>query len=123
MMISMFGTYIDWNYQNDLMFSMWNGSSQQTLLRTATPYSLNVLNHTVATFDGTDKKLYNNGQFLISAGDIAPATSISTLYIGKFTGGNHNCNGKILTARIYNRSLSANEVQQNFNVTRKRFGI
>ena len=25
--------------------------------------------------------------------------------------------------RIYNRALSANEVQQNFNLTRKRFGI
>jgi hypothetical protein len=32
-------------------------------------------------------------------------------------------NGFISYIKLYNRALSANEVQQNFNVTRKRFGI
>ena len=31
--------------------------------------------------------------------------------------------GKIAVAQIYNRALSASEVQQNFNATRARFGI
>jgi len=31
--------------------------------------------------------------------------------------------GKISVVKIYNRALSAAEVQQNFNATRSRFGI
>lgn len=31
--------------------------------------------------------------------------------------------GRIASARIYNRALSASEVNQNFNANRRRFGI
>ena len=36
---------------------------------------------------------------------------------------NQFTNGKIATFSIYNRALSNNEIQQNFNATRGRFGI
>jgi hypothetical protein len=32
-------------------------------------------------------------------------------------------NGKISTAKIYNRALSAAEISQNFNAARDRYGI
>lgn len=125
-MISIFGTYIDWNYQGKLLFSMWNGNSQQTLLQSLnnTPYNINVLNHTVVVFDGTRKKLYNNSELLRSTGDTGPITSLtSDLNIGRFTEGSHYCNGRILIARVYNRALSHQEIKQNYNATRGRFGL
>jgi hypothetical protein len=43
--------------------------------------------------------------------------------IGKRTDNNWPYNGNISLIQVYNRALSASEVQQNFNATRARFGI
>ena len=37
--------------------------------------------------------------------------------------GNRFYNGRISTVQVYNRALSATEIQQNFNATRGRYGI
>jgi hypothetical protein len=48
---------------------------------------------------------------------LANATSVPNSYRWKLN------NGKISSVRLYNRSLSATEIQQNFNALRGRFGI
>jgi len=55
-----------------------------------------------------------------------PLTSDATnTSIGRETylGGYFNFNGKISTAKIYNRGLSDNEIKQNFNALRGRYGV
>ena len=47
----------------------------------------------------------------------------SRLGIGADPGGQEPFQGNISQVQIYNRALSATEIQQNFNATRKRFGI
>jgi hypothetical protein len=49
----------------------------------------------------------------------APSTSTSSI------GGDSSSSweGRIAYARMYNRTLTQAEIQQNFNATRKRFGI
>ena len=42
---------------------------------------------------------------------------------GGQSGVNQNWNGKISTTQIYNRALSAQEVLQNYNATKGRFGL
>jgi hypothetical protein len=70
---------------------------------------------------GTSVSFYKNGIFL---GIISIGSANNTLSsIGAYYGGNFALNGYIGSTLIYNRALSANEVQKNFNVTRKRFGI
>ena len=44
-------------------------------------------------------------------------------FIGKANGDTFYLDGKIYSVKIYNRALTASEVQQNFNALRGRFGI
>lgn len=78
------------------------------------------------TFDGTTKTSYIDG---ISVGTQAVTgvlvSSVPTRSIGIFGQGDatYGMNGMIGSAKIYNRSLSASEIRQNFNAQRGRFGI
>ena len=48
----------------------------------------------------------------------------SFITIGRaIDGSSTSINGRISNFRIYNRALSSTEIQQNFNATRRRFGI
>jgi hypothetical protein len=50
-------------------------------------------------------------------------TNNGTLYIGRYIIAPYELNGRISSMKIYNRALTASEIQQNFNVLRGRFGI
>ena len=45
------------------------------------------------------------------------------LYIGSYAGVNSFLNGNIGISRIYNRALTAQEILQNFDATKGRFGL
>jgi len=72
---------------------------------------------------GTAMNFYLNG---ISIGTNTTPTSITdptNLYLGRWNTTARFLNGNIAVASIYNRALTAAEVQQNFNALRGRFGI
>jgi hypothetical protein len=51
-------------------------------------------------------------------------TNASSLKIGaSISGAPQYLNGKMATAYIYNRALTYNELMQNYNAQRGRFGI
>ena len=52
-----------------------------------------------------------------------PSTTFGTFNIGQDPLGSRFFKGSISSTMIYNRALTAAEVQQNFNATRARFGI
>jgi hypothetical protein len=78
------------------------------------------------TFVSNVAVTYINGLPVSSS---ASATAINTLGITNVpvhVGGRSTSNyldGSVATVQIYNRVLSANEVLQNFNATRSRFGV
>ena len=91
--------------------------------------------HVVATYDSsitTDAiKIYRNGELIASknytfSGTYGDGTS-RVFAIGSNTEAsvsyNNGLNGYIDICRIYGKPLSADEVKQNFNATRGRFGI
>lgn len=91
--------------------------------------------HIVATYDSsitTDAvKIYRNGELIASkdytfSGTYGDGTS-RPLAIGSNTESavayNNGLNGYIDICRIYGKPLSADEIKQNFNATRGRFGI
>jgi hypothetical protein len=43
--------------------------------------------------------------------------------VGGFTGGSYRFNGRLSNIKLYNRALSADEVLQNFNAQKGRFGL
>jgi hypothetical protein len=74
-------------------------------------------------FDGTNKTIWKNGEII--ATQAAAVNSISNTEQLRVGEGNANelFNGNITQVAIYNRALSNNEVMQNFNATRGRYGI
>lgn len=96
-------TYNIWQ-QHDFVFD-----------RSSSPYIKYYLNGTL-----TSSSSVNN------SGNIAASINTSrTLDIGRSQAGgiNRYFNGKMPIVKIYNRALSAAEVQQNFNAIRGRYGI
>jgi hypothetical protein len=66
---------------------------------------------------------FNEGQNTFS-GEIATYNDATSTYFGSTGGGAvQRLLGNIAKVSIYNRALTAAEIQQNFNATRNRFGI
>jgi len=78
--------------------------------------------HVVGTYDGTTARIYLNGEAVASGSRTAGSNSVPFRVGASPRGANYN-NGNIARASIYNRALTASEIQQNFNALRGRFGI
>jgi hypothetical protein len=74
------------------------------------------------TFNGTVSTLYLNGNLeaTTSTGNWIKGTTAS---LGRQADNSAFLAGNVSTAQIYNRALSAIEIQQNFEATRGRYGI
>ena len=115
-----------------------------------TPLSLNTWYHAAVTFSTTTGwRLYLNGVLdstnsststVFSAYDVADALFAEVPYgvgygatttflgsgeilLGAYGTGSNAFSGRISNAFVYNRVLSASEIQQNFNALRGRFGL
>jgi len=74
-------------------------------------------------YTGTQHQIYLNGN-LKNTDTSSNASINSVLWIGRYYGSNNGkFNGNIAQVSIYNRALTASEIQQNFNALRGRFGI
>ena len=84
-------------------------------------------NNVVATWDGTNKRIYVNGILRATSANLTGTitqNSTGAAYIGIYGNfGGYPFNGRIAQTQIYNRALTASEIQQNFNALRGRFGI
>jgi hypothetical protein len=81
------------------------------------------------SWDGTTLSAYLNGNLINSGVKTGPLNTADiglsgVLEIGRDDGiGSRVFNGNIAQVKMYNRALTASEIQQNFNATRGRFGI
>ena len=90
---------------------------------TPTTLSNNTWYHAVGTYTNGSSVLYINGVSVASASQTSGTYSSSytgNIVIGEYAG---YMSGNIAIAKLYNRALTAAEVQQNFNATRSRYGI
>jgi hypothetical protein len=85
----------------------------------------NTWSYCVVTGDTSGLKCYVNGvQVASNATAFTPSAPASgDLYVGSLSPGSEPFNGSIASAQIYNRALTALEVQQNFNALRGRYGV
>jgi hypothetical protein len=89
--------------------------------------------HFVHTYDGVNQIMYLNNNQIKSwstAGNIIYDVNNTLLAVGNdWNGGGYNTGaaigirGGLSVARIYNRALTATEVQRNYEATRGRYGI
>jgi hypothetical protein len=70
-------------------------------------------------------KTYINGQLILnrSLNGGIPNGGNGILIGRGFYAGIRNYSGRVSFVRVYNRALTAQEIQQNFNATRSRYGI
>jgi hypothetical protein len=105
-------------YQNKMIgHPLGSAISSQTTLSTGVWY------FAAYTYDGTTCKLYLNG--ILEASENRVLTTINTPFsLGKKGfNPNSNMNGSISNAQLYNRALTQQEVLQNYNATKSRFGL
>jgi len=77
-------------------------------------------NHIVIVFtQGQNIQVYFNGIFKKTTSYSYITSQTSPFQIGGIVGGNYNYNGYIDDVRVYNRSLSAAEIQAIYNATNK----
>jgi hypothetical protein len=81
--------------------------------------------HVVGTYNGSTKSLYING-YLEATTNISNAinntSTVSSVGYLRYTNLQH-FNGRISLTKVYNRALSAQEILQNYNATKSRFGL
>ena len=112
-----------WYHQSSSYFLYQRyGTSTMNAQYNAT-VSLNTWYHMVGTSDNNNHKLYINN--IVRATSSTGTTFYSNTDPYRIGYGNiHTYHiGNVSNCRIYNRALTADEVAQNFNATRHRFGL
>ena len=102
-------------------------SPQDQTFASASYITANAWNHIVCTYGSGTKTIYVNGVQIAQQTGVTGTmpTGQTNQYVGKFgnAGNNYPFNGKIAVSKVYNQSLSAAEVNQNFQALRGRYGI
>ena len=114
-------------------FGFWYNNTEQCFLfqrygtsnNVSSTYSITVQTntwyHVLVTSNGSTHKLYLNGADVQTQTGSGPfLSSTSTLKVGYGEPHTYH-NGRIGLYRIYNRALTAQEVLQNYNATKKRY--
>ena len=115
--------------ENASNFSFSVFGSGQDLIQTPGTYSLNVWYNLVGVWSsGKRLKFYSNG--IESTGGVTTGSAQTSLingntnlFIGARAWSSFQFAGNISCVNIYNRVLSADEILQNFNAFRGRYGI
>jgi hypothetical protein len=83
-------------------------------------------NNVIATYNGSQKKIYVNGilKSTQSASGTVTQNSTGESFIGIYAGFlNYGFNGNISNVSVYNRALSDTEILQNYNALKGRYGL
>jgi hypothetical protein len=98
-------------------------ASGYSTINSTTTFAINTWYHVVGTANLTNTYIYVNGALETSQSMSNQPTSITaTGYIGNYET-SYPSASRIAMAKVYTRPLSADEVTQNFNSLRTRFGI
>jgi hypothetical protein len=106
-------------------FGIRGSDNTYTAQTTPNSISIGVWHNLAFTFEGTAIKIYINGTLAVS-GTLTATTRSNTstdLKIGYSFNNARYLNGSVSQAQIYSRALTADEVSQNFNALRRRYGI
>ena len=78
--------------------------------------------HTACSRNGSTWNFYKNGQIDGTGSDDSTVPDIAAnVKLGSATG--EEFGGKLASVQIYNRYLTTEEIKQNYNATKKRFGL
>ena len=110
-----------------LRFSVWQNQPSGFASSISTP--LNNWYYIGFTYDGTNLRGYVNGSLAVTSGTISRSTPGSNLYYAIAHADNTNlgdgsfANMRFGGMQVYNTALSTNDVLNNYNATKSRFGL
>ncbi|MDE1827794.1 MAG: LamG domain-containing protein [Candidatus Micrarchaeota archaeon] len=110
--LSRYGTYIDLCYNSQPLFSLALLSGSK-LIQGGSCMQPGVWTNYIATYDGTNARLYLNGAQVANA--ISPSTilnSANALTIGEYDNSLFNLNGSIANVQVYTQALTQSQVSQ-----------
>ena len=103
----------------------WNDSGTNSLRFTSPSLSDGVIRNLTFVHNNNVNTVYINGSVLTGGSVVGTQTftSISgNIYLGSSDSGVYT-QGNIYNFKVYNRALSASEVQQNYNALKGRYGL
>ena len=113
--------------RSDNSYWMSPGVGLANIIRVVPNVDTTKVHMITALTDGANGSFYINGSFISSSAYSTTFTSQTIFYIGAGNAvsgpGNEPFAGNIYNVQIYNRALSAEEIQRNYNATRTRFGL
>ena len=89
----------------------------------------NTTYNVVTTYDGSNRRIYLNGVQVVAdawtTNPVYPTTGVIGTQIGGwgYPGFGRYFKGNIYQSMVYNRAISAEEVFQNYNATKSRYGL
>lgn len=106
-----------------LQTGFYNGNWRYTV----SGYLLNPNNwyHIIGTYDGTTIKLYVNNTLIdsIEYSGIAQTGTNGIILMRRWDAFSQFWGGRLGVVRMYNKAISAIEIDQNYNVEKSRFGL
>ena len=99
------------NTSSKLCFTIANGTNYTTVNCT-TNLALNTWYHIVGTYDGSNIKIYINGNLEGTATSTLSIVYAGAFNIGGWSGNNYPINGSLSDIRLYNHCLSPMEVKE-----------
>ena len=115
------GQHAFWMFATNKLNAGHNGAWNTVV--GATSLSLNTWYFAAVTYNNsTGWKLYLNGVEDGTSANTTTFTGNQEIVIGAYSSGN-NFTGRIASVQVYNRVLSASEIVQNYNATKRRYGL
>jgi len=115
------GQHAFWLQASNKLYAGHNGA--WTTVTGNTTLSLNTWYFGAVTYsNSTGWKLYLNGRQDGTSADTTTFIGNQEILVGSYGGGN-NFTGRISNIQIYNRALTATEILQNYNATKRRYGL
>ena len=106
-------------YQSKLLFQVFPSTSA---VQSSITLSNNIWYHLVGTYNSGTINLYVNG-ISSGSGNYTYSASSENLILGRYYAGSLSLEGQLSNVKFYNKALSQQEILQNFNATRFRYGI
>jgi hypothetical protein len=117
------GNYELYTFTDGFVYTYWGNAFNSSINNPSV--TLNIWNQFCFTLSGTTETVYKNGS-LIGSRSLNTTPSYSNtgdLDIARRNTNTLYLNGRVSNCKIYNRTLSAAEVLQNYNATKSRFGL
>jgi hypothetical protein len=122
------GLFIGYETTNQrFTFSLTNGATSFLVFRRNSLITNSNYTYVTYTGNGVNSTLYKDGVFVITSnnyGTLSTGNSTNELGVGRVNNlSNTYWQGNISVVQIYNRALTAQEVLQNYNATKGRYGL